>query len=169
MKGLTLDFQFRNGYKGTKYWDGSHTTLGTKHTLYQIMATYGMGHDFRVGANYVNDKAKRNADTVGTAATVLTYQEDKSTGYDIWGWTDIAAGVGAFGRYEHKKVQRTTTAGINALEPSTNRYVLGLEYKPVKNIAFSLVYDYKKTKDNSFVTGDEQKDTTYGLFSNFKY
>jgi len=170
MKGLTIDLQFRDGYKGTKYFDkaaghNGQTTPGTKHTLYQAMITYGSGHDFRIGANVVSEQAKQRADSLNA----ITYRKDETTGYDLWGWGNFTSNLGAFGRFEHKKVDRTTTAGTNAVHPTTNRYVLGLEYKPVKNIAFSLVTDYSKTKDNGFTSGALSKTTTFGLFSNVKY
>ena len=72
MPGLTLDLQYRNGYKGTKTQpangNSSHkynsrtganvaTPLPeTKSTLYQAMATYGQGNDYRVGGNYAVNK-----------------------------------------------------------------------------------------------------------------
>jgi len=163
IEGLTLDIQFRDGYKGTKYYDtaNSQTTPGTKHTLYQIMASYGMGHDFRVGANYVNEKSKRNAD----ALNALTFQEDKTTGYALWAWANFGEGFGAFGRYEYDKLKRTG----NAINPKTTRYVLGVEYSPIKNVSFSLATDYSKTKDNGFVAGNFAKTTKVGLYNQVKF
>jgi len=163
IEGLTLDFQFRDGYKGTKYFDAANnqTTPGTKHTLYQIMATYGMGHDFRVAAIYLNEKSDRKAD----ALNAITAREDKTNGYALWGWARFAGNLGAFGRYEYDKLKETG----KTIDPKTNRYQLGLEYFPVKNIAFSLVYDYSKTKDAGFTAGNFNKNTTFGLYSQVKF
>ena len=165
VKGLTLDFQFRDGYKGTKYFDAANnrTTPGTRHALWQAMATYGMGHDWRVGVNYVNEKSDRKAD----ALNAITAQTDKTTGYALWGWSKFAGTpFGAFGRYDHDQVTRDTKTGI---KQKTNRYLLGLEYFPARNVTLSLVYDYTKINDKGFTRGAIEKDTTYGLYSRFKF
>ncbi len=169
LPGMTLDLQARTGFKGTKYFDTStfHTTLGTKHTLYQVMATYGSGHDWRVGANYVQEKADRKADTVGATPTNITARTDKTTGYALWGWSKLSGTpFGAFGQYDYDRVKRSTAAGIT---PKTNRYLFGLEYFPAKQVTLSLVYDYSKTTDSKFTAGAMAKNTTYGLYSQFKY
>jgi hypothetical protein len=164
IKGLTLDFQFRDGFKGTKYFDKTNkqTTPGTKHTLWQAMATYGMGHDWRVGANYVSEKSDRKVDGLNA----ITAQTDKTTGYAIWGWTKFpGTSFGAFGQYDYDRVKRTGSS----INPKTNRYLLGLEYFPAKHIVLSLLYDFSKTTDHKFVRGDLAKNKTFGLFSEFKY
>jgi len=157
MQGLTVDFQYRNGYLGTKYFDTVNkiTTPGTRSSLYQAMITYGMGHDWRVGANYVHNKKHDSA----------TLTDIKDDGYALWGWTGFGNGFGSFGRYEYDKTKKT-----NAIPNQTeNRYQLGLEYKPVKNVALSLVYDYDKIRDKGHTTGAVKKTSSWGLFSNFKY
>jgi len=93
MKGLTLDVQIRNGYKGTKTFPLNTNGPEVKHTLEQIMATYGMGHDFRVGANYVINKDTPTATGIAV----------KNKAYAIWGWTKLGNGFGAFGRFESTK------------------------------------------------------------------
>ncbi len=172
IEGLTLDFQFRDGYKGTKYFDSAlnRTTRGVKHTLWQAMVTYGMGHDWRVAANYVQEKSDRKADTVTNAAgtpVAITARTDKTTGYDFWGWVKFSGTpFGAFGRYESYRVKRNTTPGVT---PKSNRYQAGLEYFPARNVVLSLVYDTTKVTNNGFTAGATSKDTSYGLFSRFKY
>jgi len=163
VKGMTLDFQLRSGYKGTKYWDtaNSQTTPGTKHTLYQVMATYGEGHDWRAGVNYVSEKSDRKAD----ALNGVTARQDKTNGYALWAWANMGDGMGAFGRYEYDKVKRTGTA----IQPKTTRYLLGVEYSPVKHVSFSLAYDYSKTSDSGFTAGNFKKATTFGLYSQVKF
>jgi len=171
IEGLTLDFQFRDGYKGTKYFDKgqNRTTRGVKHSLWQAMVTYGMGHDWRVGANYVQEKSDRKADTVtdttGVPATI-TARTDKTTGYALWGWSKFSGTpFGAFGRYEYYRIKRN---GVTTT-PKSNRYQVGLEYFPARNVTLSLVYDYTKVNNNGFTAGAVAKTTTYGLYSQFKY
>jgi len=163
IKGLTLDFQVRDGFKGTKYFDkvNSQTTPGTRHTLYQGMLTYGT-HDWRVGGNYLTERSSRRLDVLNG----ISAREDKTNGFDLWAWVNIpGTSFGAFGRYDFDKVKRSATA----VNPTTKRYVLGLEYTPVKHIAFSLAYDYGRTKDAGFVLGNYSKNTTYGLYSQIKF
>ncbi|RMF49243.1 MAG: hypothetical protein D6755_02645, partial [Anaerolineae bacterium] len=165
IEGLTLDFQFRDGYKGTKYYDAANnrTTPGTKHRLWQVMATYGMGHDWRVGANYVQEKSDRKADVLNA----ITAQTDKTTGYALWGWTRFGdSSFGAYGRYDYDQKTRDTVPGI---KQKTSRYLLGLEYFPAHNVTLSLVYDYSKTTNNKLTKGAIAKNTTYGLYSQFKF
>jgi hypothetical protein len=165
VKGLTLDFQFRDGFKGTKYFDkvNNQTTPGTKHTLWQAMVTYGTGHSWRLGANYVSEKSDRKADILNA----ITARTDKTTAYDLWGWGKFSGTpFGAFGRYEYNRVKRDTVPGIT---PKTSRYQFGLEYFPARNVRLSLVYDFSKTTNRGFVAGGTLKDTTYGLYSQFKY
>lgn len=163
IKGLTLDFQLRDGFKGTKYFDKANgqTTPGTRHTLYQGMVSYGT-HDWRLGSNYLTERSSRRADVLNA----VTAREDKTNGFDVWAWANVpGTAFGAFGRYESDKLKRSGT-GVN---PTTKRYVLGLEYTPVKHISFSLAYDYSKTKDAKFVIGDYSNNTTYGLYSQIKF
>jgi len=157
MPGLTIDFQYRNGFLGSKFFDTTtkNTTVGNRSQLYQAMVTYGMGHDYRVGVNYIYNKARNNTTALDT----------KDDGYSLWGRAGFGGGFGAFGRYEYDKTTKTGTS----INQKDNRYVLGLEYKPVKHVAFSLVYDYDKVKEKAFTTGALKKTTTFGLFSNFKY
>ncbi|MDX8401308.1 MAG: hypothetical protein R8K47_01610, partial [Mariprofundaceae bacterium] len=151
--GLTLDLQFRDGYKGTKTFTGGTAAQGTKHTLYQAMLTFGMD-GWRVGGNYIYEKANAKANNTTT----------KHNGYDVWAWADFG-GIGAFGRYEHLKDKQ---AGWTVL-PKTTRYVIGLDYSPRKNVNFSLAYDYKKKKNVGQNTANFTKDTTFGLFSQVKF
>ena len=168
MPGMTLDFEFRDGFKGTRYFDSvnNRTTAGTKHTLTQFMATYGQGHDWRVGLNLVSEKSDRKADTVAT--TVVTAQTDKTTGFSLWARAKMPGSkFGAFGRWDYDKVKRSTPA--TTISPKTNRYLLGLEYFPTRNVALSAVYDYSKTTNDKFVSNDWADSATFGLYANFKY
>ena len=147
IKGLTLDVQYRNGYKGLKTFINGVQTTPTKHTLYQVMATYGMGKDFRVGANYAQNKAT----TAGVSV--------KDKAYGIWAWGKFAGDFGAFGRFESTKndaaavVKHTHTA-------------VGVEYFPVKHVTLALGLDNTKTTTAGAQTG---KTTRYGLWSETKF
>ena len=163
IEGLTIDFQFRDGYKGTKTWDNAlqADNKGTKHTLFQGMLTYGQGNDFRVGANYINEKSDRKADAVH-AITQLTTKTD---GYDAWGWVNFGGNMGLFGRYEHMKQKRDGVA-VNA---KTDRYVGGIEYFPRKNVTLAIAADQSKTKNANFNSGATVKNTKFGLYSEIKF
>ncbi|MDX8389466.1 MAG: hypothetical protein R8M38_03155 [Mariprofundaceae bacterium] len=149
VKGLTLDFQYRNGYKGSKVYGSEGST---KHALYQVMATYGMGKVFRVGANYLSNKQTPD----GSDSTT-------DSGFSVWAWANIpGTDFGAFGRYENVKDD-------SAVEEETARYVGGLEYTPIKNVSFSLVVDSKTITNSKNVAGDEKKSQRYGLYSQVKF
>ncbi len=158
IQGLTLDLQYRNGYKGTKTQptnnnkDASGTPLNeTKSSLYQIMATYGQGHDYRVGVNYASNKA----DPTGTAPSV------KDTAYALWGWTRFAQQYGAFARYEHTKDDQATASKLKL-----DHYGIGVEYFPARHVTLALGYDQVK-KSTGGVTS--KKDSQVGLWSEFKF
>jgi hypothetical protein len=164
VKGLTLDFQIRDGFKGTKYFDkaNSQTAPGTKHSLYQIMASYGTGHDWRVGANYIHEKADRRTDILNG----LTARNDKTNGYSAWAWYNIPdTKFGVFGRFDKKDITRN---GV-ATKDKTNHYVGGLEYSPVKNVTFATVFDYTKVTDAKFALGTDTKSTKAGLYTQIKF
>jgi len=161
VKGLTLDFGYRTGYKGTKSLIKGKTGTNVKSTMYQVMASYGT-HDYRIGANFINNVDKR--DGVATNKT----KEDSMA---LWGWGKIGGGLGAFGRYESTKDKLAS----NAANPQKEiRYVAGLEYSPRKNVTFSLVYDRTKftnlnTKAGVSQVGNTEKKTQIGLYSQVKF
>ncbi len=156
LDGLTLDIQFRDGYKGSKALDAVNqtNTPGTKHTLYQVMATYGT-HDWRFGGAYINEKADDKAAVITT----------KNTGYNIWAWANFGNDFGAFGRYESLNVKKDG----QAIDPKTTRYLLGLDWQARKNVNFSLAYDYSKTKNVGGNIANFAKNTKIGLFSQVKF
>ncbi len=152
--GLTLDLGYRTGYWGKKTFNANVK----KNTLWQLLATYGMGHDFRVGAGYISfkdDQGVKNA--AGT----------KNTGFDLWAWASFAENLGAFGRYESLKAKNAANFGAN--DEKTTRYVLGLDWKARKNVDFSLAYDYSKTSNVGGKAANFTKDTKYGVFSQVKF
>jgi len=164
--GATLDLQYRSGYMGTKTFTNGVNNAGTKYTLTQAMASYGVDEGFawRVGANYISAK-RTNA---GTSI--------KSTGLVGWFWTKTPDGFGLWGRFEQLK-QKGFTGGVT---PKTTRTVIGLEWFPRKHVAFSLVYDASKTTDAQatltaktktadVAKGKSAKATTYGLFAEVKF
>ena len=156
IKGLTLDFGYRTGYKGTKSLIGGVAGSNTKSTNYQIMASYGT-HDYRIGANFIN-----NVDKVD-GATVNKAKEDSMA---LWGWGKIGGGFGAFARYENTKDKLTA----NSLSPQKEvRYVAGLEYSPRKHVTFSLAYDDTKFTNLKNVAGKTEKKTQFGIYSQVKF
>ncbi|HKI61795.1 MAG TPA: hypothetical protein VKA31_05830 [Mariprofundaceae bacterium] len=169
IEGLTLDVQFRDGYRGSKTFTGGAATAGVKSTMYQVMATYGMGHDFRVGVNYLSNKDKARSAAVSTAhggavssgfATAALNDEVKSTGYGVWGWAKFAENFGAFGRYENLK---------NSLNGGTKEkvthYVAGVDYAVTKGVTFGLAFDSSKLTNRAGTAGQTRKDTRYGLYT----
>ncbi len=144
VEGLTLDFQLRNGYKGTK----TTAAAGTKYTLTQIMATYGMGHTFRVGANYAINK------TTPTAAVSI-----KENSAALWGWANFGEGFGAFGRFEQSKDNAVAVKKVTRLAG-------GVEYSPAKHVTLALGLDTSKTT----VAGTQTlKTTRIGLWTQTKF
>ena len=148
--GLTVDFQYRDGYKGSK----TRATSGTKYNFYQGMISYG-NDAFRIGGNYVNEKGKVVATSIAT----------KKDGYIGWAWVKFGGNVGLFGRYENIK----TKIDGNAVEMTTDHYVVGVEYSPIKNITFAVAFDQDKDKNAGNVAGATQKVTKAGLFTEFKW
>lgn len=151
IEGLTLDVQYINGFNGTQ----TSTATGTKQTFYQAMATYGSGHDYRIGVNYLNNKEV-------TVATNLTSK--KADGFDVWGWAKISSNFGAFARYESLKDK------LSAASPEKKlRTVVGLEYSPRKHINLSLAYDNLKVTNLGNVANKTERVRRYGLYSQFKF
>lgn len=145
IKGLQLDLGYRTGYRGKKTFSNGATTYavitGGKQKLMQAMLTYGSGHDYRIGLNYVSDKDK--------AKNAL-----KTTGYAVWGYYDFAdtsvGKFGIFGRYQHAKITPYNNVGalVAGISDETKQHnAIGLELKPTKDVALSLVYDTVNTKN----------------------
>jgi opacity protein-like surface antigen len=154
IEGLTLDFQYRNGYKGTKTTPQSTVTPATKSTLYQIMATYGIGHLLRIGVNYATNKTN----------TAITATNVREIAYDIWGWGKFADQFGALGRYEYVKDDKAS-----ASQKKKIRYVAGVEYFPTRNVTLSLIYDFTRNIKGGVIDNTKGKVTKIGLYSEFKY
>lgn len=159
LPGMTVDFQYRNGYKDTKIRPATAATkrAETKSTLEQIMVTYGSHHDYRVGANYALNK---------TSKLNLGIADITQSAYDIWGWVKFGGNYGAFARYDYTKDDNLATKQLKKI-----RYFGGLEYFPTKHVTLALGYDYTKTTIGGAPTAanPEIKDTRYGLWSEFKY
>ena len=171
--GLTLDFQFRDGHRGTKT-SGTAPTAGVKSQLIQSMVSYGT-NDFRLGGNYIDNKDKAKSATqsilhdgfvTSALRTAAVGDELKSTAFAVWGWVKFpGTDFGAFGRFENIKHKLNT----NATEEKLNRYMGGLEYTALKGVDFSLVVDNTKLKNRGGVAADQRKDIRYGLFSQVKF
>jgi len=156
VKGLTLDVGYNTGYRGKKTFN---TTPG-KQTMYQIMATYGMGHDFRVGANYIANKDR----TTKTANGV-----DSNT-YAVWGWTKVGAGFGLVGRYEVQDAFSLSAIGTRgAVQEKRARTIIGLDYSPVKHVDVTIGYTLDKTTNDKYVLGTNTRSTQIGMWTQYKY
>jgi len=151
IEGLTLDVQYRNGYRGTK----TSPTPGlngteTKSTLTQVMATYGMEHDYRVGANYAINK---KTPTGGVAV--------KENAFAVWGWANITNGFGVFARYENTKDDQLAATKIKK-----THYAGGVEYSPTKHVTLALALDHTKATLGGLNNG---KTDRIGLWTQTKF
>ncbi len=188
IEGMTIDFQYRNGYRGQKRFGTSGSTKGiqlrpvARQIFYQAMVTYGHADDWRVAAGYVFDKDKAFAFSSATGANSKAV---RNKAFDVWGHANLMntsyGKVGVFARYDNDHVNPYNNLG--ALTNSGNdeiitKYILGVELKPAKGVNLSLVYNYKKTKNqitgagftNPLVNpGQDVKDYSIGLFSQLKF
>jgi len=126
IEGLTLDFQYRNGYKSTK--KSPATPAKKRSILTQVMATYGVEHEYRIGANYAINKM----------TPTVTQVSVKQTAVALWGWANITNGFGVFARYENTKDD--TQSGRKTI-----RYAGGIQYSPTKHVTLALALDHTKT------------------------
>jgi len=175
--GLDIDFQYMTGYHATKTSIANVSTAGVKSNLMQVMLSYGT-KEFRVGANYLNNKDKANSATASTThggnasssyATALVGDEVKSTGAALWAWAKIPdTDFGAFGRFESLKNKKSVAGVALANNEKVTRYVAGLEYSPIKNITFAAVVDSSKLTNRGGNTLVTDKDTRYGLYTEIK-
>lgn len=170
--GLNIDFQYLSGHKGTKTFANGTATAGVKSTLMQAMLSYGTD-DFRLGANYLKNKdragsatnsTKHDGNTDGGFRTAATGDEVKSSGYGVWGWIKFSKNFGAFGRYE---ILNNEQVG-NITKEKISRYLVGLEYKPIKSVTFALVADQSKLKNRGGNSAIQDKNTRFGLYSEIK-
>jgi len=177
--GLTLDVQYRHGYKGTKTNIASVTNSGIKSTLLQGMVTYGSEKDWRIGLNYVANKDKGNTAVFGSGAhggnvisgltTAAVNDEVNSRGTAVWAWGKIpGTSFGGLARYENMTNQ-LTTGGVKGTKEKLTRYVAGLEYNVIKGVDFSLVYDRTKLTNRGAVAANARKDTRFGVYSQVKF
>jgi len=156
VEGLTIDLGYRDGYKGKKLNSTVSTSTLTKEKLTQVMVTYGMGHDFRIGADYIKATATKTA----VASSTIK-------GLSLFAWANLTDQFGAFAKYETAK----RTGGTNGFAKSVTgiatekRTVVSLDYKASKKVLLSLAYT--AVRDLHGVAGD--KDVTTGLYSQFKF
>ncbi|NWF36864.1 hypothetical protein F3F93_08950 [Mariprofundus sp. KV] len=168
VEGLTLDFQFRDGYRGSKTRTPAGS-LGVKSALMQAMVSYGTD-DFRIGGNYVANKDKAKDATASIAhggnvssafVTAVAGDVVKNNAYALWTWAKFGGGFGAFARYENMNTKLNTIATKEKL----TRYMGGLEYTVTKGVTFAAVVDATKLKNRGGVTANSRKDTRYGIFT----
>jgi len=173
LPGMTFDFQYRNGFKGTKTFNGL-TTRGAKQRLYQAMVTYGT-HNYRVAGGYADSRIN-NSDVTGltvgaTKLAVAPGQSAKDKGYYFWAWGKIpGTSFGGFGRIEYKKLRMENV--LNLPNELTKRYLIGLDYTPFNfhNITFSAVYDHTRITNRQQVsTNILDKTDKYGIYSQIEF
>jgi len=177
MEHIGLDFQYVNGFRASKTFINGATVAGVKSTMWQAQITY-ITHEYGVGFGYVNNKdeakdATGYTKTHGVTKYNLNAANDalKSDGYYLWGRSELPMEhFGIFGTYEYlKNKPRKIAAMSTKADEKINRYVVGLEYTPVKNIAFSAVYDYESVDNLAGVTTDTRNIAKYGVYSQVKF
>ncbi len=149
IEGLTFDVQFRDGYRGSKTLATAAANTFTKHKLTQAMVTYGMGKDWRVGVNYLNNKQ---------TTTGVSTKED---GFSVWGNAKFAGNFGAFARYD--VINTKNNAGVKTAKDT--RTVAGVEYTVTKGVTFALAMEEDKVAP---VAGGSTKKSRVGLFTQIK-
>ncbi|GAV19491.1 hypothetical protein MMIC_P0425 [Mariprofundus micogutta] len=171
VEGLTLDFQFRDGNRGTR----TSVTKGIKTTLMQAMVSYGTS-DFRIGGNYIANKDKANGATTvsihhGGAVssgynfnTLVAGDQVKSNAYGLWAWAKLPANFGVFGRFEN--MNNKLNGGVT--KEKMTRFMGGIEYTEIKGVRFALVADSNKLTNRGGVTANSRKDIRFGLYSEVK-
>jgi len=152
VSGLTVDLGLRSGYMGTK--TTTATTTGTKYVLTQLMVTYGMGHDFRVGVNVINDKTTPAAGAGG-----------KLTGLDVFAQAQFSDTLGAFATYQTAKTSNGVAVKKITGTATEKRTVVSIDYKAQKKVLLSLAAT--NVKDLNGVAGN--KESIVGLYSQFKF
>ncbi|HXH72184.1 MAG TPA: hypothetical protein VNI58_05150 [Mariprofundaceae bacterium] len=177
IEGLEVDLQFRDGYRGTKTYVANVTNSGIKSTMWQVMASYGQGDFFRVGANYLSNKDDNKTAanvfkshggniTSGFATIAAAGDQVKSTAWTVWGWVNFPdTDFGAFGRYDRVENKGTFGGVAAASKEKIDHYVAGVEYHPIKPVTLALVMDNTKGTGMGGTATNTRKDTRYGLYS----
>jgi len=154
VSGLTVDLGLRSGYMGTKTKINNVSTPGTKYVLTQLMVTYGMGHDFRVGGIVINDKMTPAAGLSG-----------KLTGMDVFAQAKFNDQFGAFATYQTAKISNGIAVKKITGTATEKRTVVSVDYQAQKNVLLSLALT--NVKDLNGVAGN--KENVAGLYSQFKF
>jgi len=167
IKGLTVDLQYRQGSLGQKSFGAAPvpTTTG-RQVMEQFMISYG-NHDWRVGGNYILNK-----DDSGHSSGLIKKQKNaKHTVGVLWGWAKIGNGFGAVTRIESENVEKLT--GVTTVKQKANRYIVGLDYTPLKHLNFTLGYEVAKVTNQGYVAtsvaNPDQTNKKYGIWSQFKF
>jgi len=173
----SLDFQFVNGFRASKTFKSDVTVAGVRTRMYQVQGTY-ITPDYGVGVGAVNNRdlakdANGYTKTHGVTGYSLAAANDelKSDGYYFWGRTKLPMdGFGVFGTYEYLKNKPKGIAALaTKLDEKINRYVVGVEYSPVKHIEFSLAYDLESVDNLAGVSSDTRNISKYGLYSQVEF
>jgi len=174
MDDLSIDLQYRTGYRGTKTFVNNVTTSGIRSNLYQAQLAY-TPHGFGIGAGWVGntDSAKdtiggsvKHGSTYALSTAAAGTSQLKSDGYYLWARGDLGSGFGTFGNLEYLK-NKPQIATAN--DEKITRFVLGAEYSPVKNITFAAVVDHESFTNAASVLNNRTKQSKYGIYSQVKF
>ncbi len=170
MEGLTIDLQFRRGTRGQKKFATARTTTTNGlQDLQQLMVSYGSGHDWRVGGNYIINK-----DDSGKKTGLIKKQANaKHTVAALWGWMKLGGNFGVVGRYETEKVEPVAGLAAGQIRQKAHRYLIGVDYSPIHHLNFTLGYDVAKVSNQGYAAtstaNPDQTNKKYGLWSQFKF
>jgi len=179
LEHVSLDLQYVNGFRASKTFKSNIGVAGRKSTMYQIQGTY-ITHDYGIGVGYVNNKDVAKDATGynvkhGVTTVTLAAANDKleSDGFYVWGRAKLPINnidLGMFGTYEYlkNKTQQIIALAGNPEEKIT-RYVFGLEYWPVKHIAFSAVADIENVDQLAGVANNKRNISKFGLYSEVEF
>jgi len=177
IKHLSLDFQFRDGFRGSKKFVNNVSTSGIKSTLFQGQIAY-TPHGYGVGIGYVNSKdSAKGADGLsvnhGSSYALSTaagsVKDLKSDGFYVWGRKSLGGGFGVFGTYEYLKNKRQKVLLATEADEKITRFVLGAQYSPVKHVTFAAVIDQESFKNTAGVVNNNTDQTKAGIYSQIKF
>ena len=131
VEGMDISGGYRQGDRGTN----TFGPAGNKSKLAQGLISYGIDQG-RLTAGYIKNSVKTGAN------------ETVNKGFDVYGWAKMTNAMGLFARYDSAK--QTVTG--NAVQQKMTRYIGGVDYIYNKNLRFSLAYDQKKTKNNTYTS-----------------
>ncbi len=172
--GLIAELGYRTGYRGQKKFNNGSTTYGGKiyggkQNMWHVMVTYGSGHHYRAGINYLEDRDKAK-------------QYFKTAAYGVWGWINlIGTSVGKFGflgRYENiKQTPYNNFGSLASTHMKRERELIGIEFTPNQGPVFTLAYNTEKFSNiltdagtaGAGTTGKNKRVNEVSLFAKYHF